>query len=326
MKRPVSQSRGVALITAMLVVALATVLATALLSQLFMDTRRTENILNNEQAYLYAVSAEKIAGNLLLEDQKNSPYDSLDEIWAAQAPPFPVEGGQVLVSMEDLQGRFNLNNLSKSLNSAGQQNAIKTFKRLLTQLQIPPTLSDAVVDWLDADLETTIPNGAEDDYYMSLITPYRAANTLISSPSELRLIKGFNDKVSETETAYQRIIKFVSALPIVTDINVNTAPAEVLISASDSIEAADAASIIKYRGLSIIEPGTPYKTLDDFKKYMQDTLNKENFNTAGLSIKTQYFLLQSYAQIGRGHSRLFSILNRQDDGKLNTISRSQEVW
>ncbi len=326
MKSPSSQSSGVALITAMLVVALATVLATALISQLFMDTRRTENILSNEQAYLYALSAEKIATNLLFEDQQNSAYDSLDEIWAAQAPPFPVEGGQVMVSMEDLQGRFNLNNLSKVINNAGQQNAVQVFKRLLTQLQIPPTLSDAVVDWLDADLETTIPNGAEDDYYMSLTTPYRAANTLISSPSELRLIKGFNDKVSETETAYQRIIKFVSALPIVTDINVNTAPAEVLISASADIEAADAAKIIQYRGVSIVEPGTPYKTLDEFKNYMQDTLNKENFDTAGLNIKTQYFLLQSYAQIGQGHSRLYSILNRQDDGRITTISRSQEVW
>ena len=326
MRRPLSQHNGVALITAMLVVALATVLATALVSQIFMDTRRTQNILNNDQAYLYAVSAEKIAGNLLLEDQKKSTYDSIDEIWAAQAPPFPVEGGQVLVSIEDLQGRFNLNNLSKSLNSAGQQNALQVFKRLLTQLQIPPTLSDAVVDWLDADLETRIPNGAEDDYYMSLAIPYRAANTLISSPSELRLIKGFNDKVSETETAYQRIIKFVCALPAVTDINVNTAPAEVLISANANIESADAAKIIAYRGLSVIEPGTPYKTLVDFKKYMQDTLNKKNVTTTGLAIKTQYFLLQSYAQIGRGHSRLFSILNRQDNGQINTISRSQEVW
>lgn len=317
---------GVALITAMLVVALATVLATALVSQLFMDTRRTENIIHNEQAYLYAVSAEKIAGNLLIEDQQNSKYDSLDEIWAVQAPPFPVEGGQVTVSLEDLQGRFNLNNLSKNLNSAGYKDAIRRFQRLLNQLQIPPTLSDAVVDWLDTDLQTTVPNGAEDDYYMSQIPPYRAANTLIGSVSELRLIKGFNDKVSETETAYERINKFVCALPVVTLINVNTAPAEVLISASEDIESGDAEQIIKYRGLSLAEPGTPFETIDDFKKYMQTSLKKKKFDTTGMGVDSQYFLLQSLAQIGRGHSRLFSVINRQDKGLLTTISRSQGVW
>ncbi len=317
---------GVALITAMLVVALATVLATALVSQLFMDTRRTENIIHNEQAYLYAVSAEKIAGNLLIEDQQNSKYDSLDEIWAVQAPPFPVEGGQVTVSLEDLQGRFNLNNLSKNLNSAGYKDAVRRFQRLLSQLQIPPTLSDAVVDWLDTDLQTTVPNGAEDDYYMSQIPPYRAANTLIGSVSELRLIKGFNDKVSETETAYERINKFVCALPVVTPINVNTAPAEVLISASEDIESGDAEQIIKYRGLSLAEPGTPFETIDDFKKYMQTSLKKKKFDTTGMGVDSQYFLLQSLAQIGRGHSRLFSVINRQDKGLLTTISRSQGVW
>lgn len=325
MKASQTQS-GVALITAMLVVALATVLATALVSQLFMDTRRTENIIHNEQAYLYAVSAEKIAGNLLIEDQQNSKYDSLDEIWAVQAPPFPVEGGQVTVSLEDLQGRFNLNNLSKNLNSAGYKDAIRRFQRLLNQLQIPPTLSDAVVDWLDTDLQTTVPNGAEDDYYMSQIPPYRAANTLIGSVSELRLIKGFNDKVSETETAYERINKFVCALPVVTPINVNTAPAEVLISASEDIESGDAEQIIKYRGLSLAEPGTPFETIDDFKKYMQTSLKKKKFDTTGMGVDSQYFLLQSLAQIGRGHSRLFSVINRQDKGLLTTISRSQGVW
>lgn len=321
-----NQQSGVALITAMLVVALATVLATSLVSQVFMDTRRTQNILNNDQAYLYAVSAEKIAGNLLIEDQQKSKYDSVDEIWAVQAPPFPVDGGQVTVSIEDLQGRFNLNNLSKTINSAGYKQDISRFKQLLTAIEVPTTLVDAVVDWLDADLETTIPSGAEDDYYISLIPPYRAANTLMASVSELRLIKGFNDKVSETETAYDRIVKFVCALPVVTPININTAPMEVLISSSNDITASDTDSIIKYRGLSMLEPGTPFKTLNDFKKYMQDTLKKKKFSTAGMSIDTQYFLLQTYAQIGRGHSRLYSVINRKNKGQLTTISRSQEVW
>ena len=46
------------------------------------------------------------------------------------------------------------------------------------------------VDWLDEDIDPRPNSGAEDDYYMLQNPPYRAANRLMASASELRLVKG----------------------------------------------------------------------------------------------------------------------------------------
>lgn len=55
---------GVALITAMLVVALASVAAVAMTSRQQLDIRRTGNILHADQAYLYALGGELWAKDL----------------------------------------------------------------------------------------------------------------------------------------------------------------------------------------------------------------------------------------------------------------------
>ena len=50
--RTAERQRGVALITALLVVALATVAAVAMATRQQLDIRRTGNLLHGEQAYL----------------------------------------------------------------------------------------------------------------------------------------------------------------------------------------------------------------------------------------------------------------------------------
>ena len=63
MKRQAATSgeRGVALVTALLVVSLATVAAAAMATRLHVDMRRTANLLHSEQAYAYAIAAESWA-------------------------------------------------------------------------------------------------------------------------------------------------------------------------------------------------------------------------------------------------------------------------
>ena len=61
---------GVALITAMLVTAIASVTVASMASRQHMDIRRTSNILDAEQAYLFALGAESYAKDILIEDKK----------------------------------------------------------------------------------------------------------------------------------------------------------------------------------------------------------------------------------------------------------------
>ena len=105
------KDRGVALITAMLITALATMLAANLAWDNALDVRRTMVLLHRDQAIQVALGAESWVIGILGQDLEDSQTDHLGEIWATELPGLPIEGGEVFGAVQDLQGRFNVNNL-----------------------------------------------------------------------------------------------------------------------------------------------------------------------------------------------------------------------
>ena len=69
------RQRGIAAITAVLVVALATILAVNLAWELNLDIRRTEVLLQHTQARQFALGAEMIAADALRRDFENDVDD-----------------------------------------------------------------------------------------------------------------------------------------------------------------------------------------------------------------------------------------------------------
>ena len=138
MRFPSSQ-KGVALITALLIVALATVISVELSTRLQLDIRRTSNVIANDQATLYMMEAEYWSRRILKTDREDNDFDHLGEDWAMEIPPLPVEGGSIQGKLSDLQACFNLNSLyqEKKINALAQQR----FKHLMQQLTTPPGLS-----------------------------------------------------------------------------------------------------------------------------------------------------------------------------------------
>jgi len=298
------------LITALLVVALATTAAAALASRQQLDVRRISNLLNSDQAYLHALGVESWAAGLLARDAEAGKSDNFSEEWANALPPTKVEGGHVAGKMQDLQARFNLNNLVVEGKASNMDVAI--FQRLLNALGLDVQLVQAVVDWLDADIEPEFPDGAEDDLYLRGSPPYRTANGLMSSPSELRLIQGFGTEV------YQRLAPYVTALPERTAININTAPLPVLMSLAEGISAADAGQLLEARGAQ----GFP--DVGQFLKH--DALAGRNIKAEGLSVSSNYFMIRGTAEIGGIRVNLASILARAENGKVGVVMRSQAAY
>ena len=203
MRRPArtspSRQRGVAIITAMLVVALGTITMVAITSRQQLDLQRERNEGVIQMARDLSASGERFAAALLYRDRKEAlreNTDSLDDDWAQTIPPVPIDQAAIQGCIIDMQGRFNLNNLIDAGGRA-QPIYVEQLQRLLRVLNVEAVKAQAIVDWLDADLDVQIPDGAEDDYYTSLDPPYRAANRSFASVSELQLVKGFDPQVEQ---------------------------------------------------------------------------------------------------------------------------------
>lgn len=300
-----SGQRGVALLTAMLVVAVATVLATNLLWLSTLDQRRTASVLATDQALQYALGAEAWVGDILRQDLEDSPdNDDFSEIWAVQIAPLPIEGGYIYGQVSDLQGLFNLNNL---VDQGGKEDELMLaqFERLLDLLGLNPALAGAVIDWIDPDSEPHFPYGGEDEAYGRTEPQYRVANSMMTSPTELMAINGFD------RDTYAELAPFVTALPRGTKLNVNTAPQEVLASLSDEIDMSVAASLIDERADAAF--GSVKTSFEGLVP--EDMLPRID----GVS---DHFLLSGEVTIGDTQLTINSVLQRHSSGITRTLFRS----
>ena len=264
-----NKQSGVALITALLIVSIATATAVSLASQQQVDIRQTANLLGRDRAYHISLGGESWVHHVLIQDAKENTIDTLEDIWARKPPPIDVEGGKIWGRVTDLQGRFNLNNL---INGDKQDaTAMGRFEQLLITLELPKQLAAAVVDWIDKDNQVNGQNGAEDETYLSRDPPYPTANQPLISVTELRIIEGFDHETVHT------LSPFVTALPSRTAININTAPLEILMSLHPNISRSQAESLESARGTA------GFKTVDEF--LAQPSLeNLKNLNQ-NLSVK-----------------------------------------
>lgn len=297
--------RGVAILTAMLVVAVGTLLAVNLMWETRLDQRRTEAALGADQGFQYALGAEAWAADILRQDLVDSPdSDNLDEVWATEIEPLPIDGGFIKGHLEDLQGRFNLNNLIASDGSEDEL-ARAQFERLLGLLGIDQSLAGNVVDWLDPNSETRFPNGGEDSVYAALDPPYRTANVVITSPSELMAVAGFDQET------YGRLAPYVTALPPGTTLNVNTASDVLLASLSDDIDLSLADSLIDER------MGGGFT---DVEATFADLIPQEMF--AKIDVVSNHFLLTTIVAIGTTQTTMRSVLQRDNSGITRALFRS----
>jgi general secretion pathway protein K len=302
------QIRGVALITALLITALAGTVAASLAWDNSLDVRRTSVMLYRDQAIQVAVGSEGWVRAILQEDELQSDTDHLDEIWATEIPALPIDSeavqGQIWGVISDLQGRFNINNLID--NGEKDEPAFEQFERLLAALELDPRLAGATVDWLDADQDEEIPDGAEDPLYTGMTPAYRTANRPISNITELAAVDGM-DQVS-----FEILLPHVVALPGRTAVNVNTASIPVLQSLGPNISRSDAEALASER-----ENGGFLNYSESMQAYVDEELQPWIAETSN------YFQLKAVVQIDTVRVSLFTVLHRNSTtGDVTPILRS----
>jgi general secretion pathway protein K len=292
-------------IVAVLIVALATSVATYLLWQQSLWTRQTENLTARAQGDALARGAAAWAAAILVED--DPAIDHLGELWARRIPAFAAEAAELAGAITDEQSKFNVNNLAREGGVAPQD--LVAFQRLLTAVGLPVGLAEAVVDWLDVDDDVMAPNGAEDPYYLARDPPYRAANHRVIDIAELARAKGFDAGI------LARLAPFITALPEETTVNVNTAPAQVLQALVPGLSAEDATRLVEVR------TKRPFASRDDFLKAL--TQRPSASIDAQIDIKSRFFRVEATARLGRVVAGYRALLRRSERGLPAAISLSQ---
>ncbi|MFI4982481.1 MAG: type II secretion system minor pseudopilin GspK, partial [Nevskiales bacterium] len=273
---------GIALITAIFVVALASIAAVAMFEASNIAVHRSANLVQSEAELWYGTGIESWVKGILIQDAKlNSKTVGFNGLWAQPVDFLPIDGGGIRGHIEDLQGRFNLNNIgvgqynnSNNAAATGAMIYIQQFDRLLDNLPNFDAskyhgIGYAIRDWIDADDQRAGSDGAEDQDYLSQDPPYRAANQPMRSVSELMLVRGM------TKELYAALLPYVTALPVaptnltpaaaaaaaaaggsgtVTPININTAPEPVLLSLAPNIT--NKAVVEKFIAVRKLQPVT----------------------------------------------------------------------
>ncbi len=303
-----AMQRGVALITAVLMVALATMLAVDVGFRGFLDQRRSGTLLAMDQAMQVALGAEAWAADFLKQDLQDSQTDHLGETWARPLPPLPIDGGSVEGRLEDMQGRFNINNL---VNGDGTTNpeAVKQLERLFAMLEIEPAWASAVADWVDADTQPGFPDGAEDSVYTGQDPPHLAANMPVTRVSEIMVIPGFGAE------RYLRVRPYLAALPVGTPLNVCTAPGMVL----DALTEGSREFGLNPQDLATRRQEACFPTLEDLRGALGDSTYNELKNS--LTESSSYFRATAWVTIGTTQFTLYSLLARSP-GSVRPVLRS----
>ena len=316
------RQRGVALIIALILVALATILASKLTFDGFLERKRSIGVLAAEQALHFGMGAEALAADVLVQDAQNSQQTTLIGPWAQPTQPLPItpqddpEGepiGTLQGELEDMQGRFNLNNLARVItvpgtNKTGQDpQPLEQFQRLLASVGVEPKWAAIARDWLDPDDLPGSPDGAEDQIYTSQTPPYRAGNWPMMSPSELMNMPGFG------ADRYRKIAPYVTALPSAsTPINVCTASAPVLESLAPNLGEYNNPQLLASNRKSGCFPDPATLTTIMAGKGPPATFYSD---------KSSYFRLTTRVTLGTTEFTLYSLLKR-DGGKVTPLLRS----
>lgn len=302
---------GVALITAVLVVALATILAINVTFSGMLDQRRSANLFALDQGFEVALGAEAWAADFLRQDLQDSQQDHLAEAWAQRLPPLPIDEGVGTVEgrLEDMQGRFNLNNLVFADGTTNEA-VVKQLERILSMAEIEPEWAAMIADWIDADVNPGFPDGAEDPVYTGLDPPHLAANMPITRVSELMSLPDFGPE------RFHRLRPYVAALPVGTPLNVCTAPGVVL----DSLSESQRQFSLDAKGLETRRKDGCFPTLDEVRGTLQQA--EYELVRESLAETSSYFRATVWVTIGTTQFTLYSLLARGGGGAVRPVLRS----
>ena len=245
MKKLKSNQSGIALMIVLWVLVLLIALATEFAFSMKMEVNTTRNYKEDTESYHLAKAGINLA---LAELLKTSRFHSIHDEYgwiaektipatnsegsAEEAQEFDIvnrsdiefENGTITYKIRDENGKISINSASKVV-----LNKLLEYSGVKEKLD-RDTISDSILDWIDADKNHRI-NGAEDDYYRSQRPPYYAKNGKFETLGELLKVRGMTEEIlygsTEEDGELKGIVQFLTIYNF-SSVNPNTATDEVL--------------------------------------------------------------------------------------------------
>ena len=211
----IGNKNGVALLMVLWVLVLLTVIVGEFCHAMRTRVNITRNFKESTEAYYIAVAGLNKAIEQMIRQEITPPKRvSVDPrtgeslaaaeetlVWqtSMDLPPMDFGGGTFMVRMRNESGRVNINQASDGM-----------LKILLQGFDLDPSEKDVIVDsiqdWRDTDRNHRL-NGAENDYYQSLVPPYACKDAPFDTPEELVFVRGV------TREIYSRLKDRVTVFP-----------------------------------------------------------------------------------------------------------------
>ena len=309
--RPARQ-RGVAVITALLLTALAITVVASLFWQQQVQVRSMENQRLRLQTQWAMRGMVDFARFWLRQD--NPSLTALDGVWAT-----PIEEARLddYVDREkvdtekfdatvsgralDAQARFNITNLATATGIVSQP-YVQAYQRLLSNLQLDSSLAQATAD---AVLRARPkPRSAGNDGKApaaSAATGGGSEPVAFTQIEDLLAVPGYTPQIIE------KLRDFIIVLPELTPVNVNTAPAEVLA----------AVTMLSLSEASALTLSNPRKKFVD-KLNFQNNINAALIEGIELDVKSRYFLTVIRVRLDRAALDAVALVNRKTDPQRTT--------
>lgn len=281
--------QGVVLVVALFIVALVAVMAYVMMSRLERDTRRTSLILRNVEAEYLAQGSIAWAMDQLRKDWEQQKKDTIIDPMPIQSPVLNVNGYKIFSTIDDLQARFNLNNVNNPQTQAD-------FARLLCIVY--PRLKEEEARSIALATYEWITNKHEENKYDAELLAYRSAHRLMLSVSEWQLVQGV------TPELYNALQPYITALPVTTPVNVQSALAPVLTTLSPSMTLETAQTIEKARAQTPFTNMQSFLNLDVMKNHNMPNIEEK------ATIFSSYFLVATNVSIEKQQLLLYTLLER----------------
>lgn len=244
-----ARTRGMALINALIVASALAAMSSALLLRADAARQRLGHQQTADQAALYLGAAIALVQQSVALDVDDSGIVHLGQLWAQDRLDESIDRGHVDWRITDLQGQFNINWL---LAEADMGHFAASFARLVQARGLTPALSQRLLLAMDPESATRM---------TAFVPGVRPPTVPLVFVSQLRLIEGMDDR------AFAALTPVLTALPVETALNVNTALPEVLAAFVPNIEAAEIE-----RALA---PVRPFSSVDSFLEWAAQGLGDD---------------------------------------------------